>query len=85
MKYQNLVILSINGRSVSVPAGSTVAAAVLASGVSGFRTSVTGALRGPVCGMGVCFECRLTIDGRPGRTSCQTVCQPGMEVVTDAG
>jgi hypothetical protein len=44
---------------------------------------VTGQLRGPLCGMGICFECRLTIDGLPQRASCQTFCRTGMEVRTD--
>jgi aerobic-type carbon monoxide dehydrogenase small subunit (CoxS/CutS family) len=35
-----------------------------------------------MCGMGICFECCAMIDGRRLRT-CQTVCQPGMEIRTD--
>jgi len=33
--------------------------------------------------MGVCFECSVTIDGRPHCRSCQTLCAEGMEVRTD--
>ncbi len=76
--------LTIDGHSFHVPPGTSVAVAVMLSRGPGFRRSVTGRLRGPLCGMGICFECRLTIDGRPQRTSCQTVCRPGMEVRTDA-
>ena len=65
-------------------AGTTVAAAVMASGESAFRRSVTGEPRGPLCGMGICFECRVTIDGVPHSRSCQTPCVEGMEVRTDA-
>jgi succinate dehydrogenase/fumarate reductase-like Fe-S protein len=43
---------------------------------------VGGQRRGPVCGMGVCQECRVTIDGVPHQLACQTVCAPGMDVVT---
>jgi sarcosine oxidase subunit alpha len=78
------VPLTIDGRAVRVPAGTTVAAAVLLTQGPAFRRSVTGEPRGPLCGMGVCFECRLTIDGRPQQRSCQTPCRPGMEVQTDA-
>lgn len=46
------------------------------------RRSVTGMLRGPVCGMGVCQECRVTIDGRPHQLACQTLCASGMRVLT---
>jgi D-hydroxyproline dehydrogenase subunit gamma len=76
--------LTIDGRAVRVPGGTSVAAAVMMARAPGFRLSVTGRLRGPLCGMGICYECRLTIDGLPQRTSCQTPCRPGMEVRTDA-
>lgn len=78
------ISLTIDGQAVKVAPGTSVAAAVLIARGGGFRRSVTGQLRGPLCGMGICYECRLTIDGFPQRTSCQTVCQGGMEVVTDA-
>lgn len=77
------VTLSINGRTVTVPAGTVVAAAVARAGVTLFRRSVSGEARGPLCGMGTCMECRVTIDGQAHRRSCQTPCEPGMEVQTD--
>ncbi len=77
------VYLHVNGVPVSMPAGSTVAAAILKTGESSFRTSVTGEARGPLCGMGICFECRVTIDGEAHCRSCQTICQNGMDVRTD--
>ena len=77
------VTLVVNGVSVTMPAGSMVSAAILKSGVHGFRRSVTGELRGPLCGMGICFECRVTIDGEAHCRSCQTVCKNGMDVRTD--
>ena len=77
------VILSVNGVAVTVPAGSMVSTAVLKTGVSSFRRSVTGEPRGPLCGMGICFECRVTIDGEAHCRSCQTVCRNGMDVRTD--
>ena len=73
----------MNGHPVSVRIGTTVAAVVLAAGETRFRRSVTGEPRGPLCGMGICFECRVTIDGVPHRLGCQTACAPGMEVRTD--
>jgi len=76
------VQLKVNGATVRMPRGSTVAAAVIHSGSSGFRRSVSGQPRGPLCGMGVCFECRVTIDGRAHCRSCQIVCGEGMEVTT---
>jgi len=77
------VTLVVNGVSVSMPAGSMVSAAILKTGVTAFRRSATGELRGPLCGMGRCFECRVTIDGEAHCRSCQTICRDGMDVRTD--
>ena len=78
------VRLLVNGVAVTMPAGSMVSGAVLKAGTSSFRSSVTGELRGPLCGMGICFECRVTIDGEAHCRSCQTICRHGMDVRTDA-
>jgi D-hydroxyproline dehydrogenase subunit gamma len=74
--------LTVNGASVTVLAGATVAVAVAMVGQA-CRTSVRGELRGPLCGTGICFECRVSINGRPHCRSCQILCEPGMEVKTD--
>lgn len=71
-----------DGRRARVPAGITVAAALLDLGIDVFRRSVTGAPRGPVCGMGVCYECRVTIDGVPHRRACIVPVANGMEIAT---
>jgi aerobic-type carbon monoxide dehydrogenase small subunit (CoxS/CutS family) len=75
--------LKLNGKPVTVPEGAMVSAAVALAGVTAFRKSVTGEPRGPLCGMGICFECRVSIDGRAHVRSCQVPCRPGMEVRTD--
>ena len=77
------VRLVVDGVSVTMPEGSMVSAAVLKSGRHGSRRSVTGEARGPLCGMGICFECCVTIDGEAHSRSCQTVCKDGMDVRTD--
>jgi D-hydroxyproline dehydrogenase subunit gamma len=77
------VTIVINGRPQHVAAGTTAAAAVLIAGLPS-RRSVSGEARAPVCGMGVCMECRLTIDGQPHVRSCQVACRDGMEIATDA-
>lgn len=77
---RDAVQMKVNGVTVRVPRGSTVAAAVLLAGRSGFRRSVSGELRGPLCGMGICFECRVAVDGQPHMRSCQLLCRDGMEV-----
>lgn len=77
------VRFTLNGQPAYAPAGVSVAVAVLACGVTAFRKSVTGEPRAPLCGMGICFECRLTIDGHPHQKSCQVVLREGMTVHTD--
>ena len=77
------VTLRVDGRSVSVSPGTVVAAAIAQTGGMKFRRSVSGQARGPLCGMGTCMECRVTINGQAQRRSCQTLCEPGMEVRTD--
>jgi aerobic-type carbon monoxide dehydrogenase small subunit (CoxS/CutS family) len=75
----NSVELQINGRRVTVMSGVTVAAALALSAMPSTRTSVSGEPRTPVCGMGICQECRVLVDGRV-RLACQTLCGPGMQV-----
>lgn len=76
------IAVSVNGVPVRVAAGSSVAVAVMVAGAS-CRTSVSGEPRGPLCGMGICYECRAEIDGTAHQRSCQIACKAGMEVRTD--
>jgi hypothetical protein len=80
------VRVTIDGVVVECAAGSSVAAALLNRGGASawhVRTSVTGSPRGPLCGMGICFECRATVDGVPQVRTCQLPVHDGMEVRTD--
>ncbi len=77
-----LLSVRINGAIRQVARGTTVAAAMLVAD-SPNRISVTGELRGPLCGMGICFECRATINGISHRRTCQILCKQGMTVETD--
>jgi D-hydroxyproline dehydrogenase subunit gamma len=79
----DVVTVRVNDVAMTVPEGCTVAAAVLRAGVECFRRSVTGGARGPLCGMGICFECRVMVDGVAHVRSCQTICENGMDVRTD--
>lgn len=72
----------VDGRAVRVEEGTSVAAALLNAGVTAFRHSVSGEARAPLCGMGICFECRVTVDGMAHVRSCQTACREGMRVET---
>jgi predicted molibdopterin-dependent oxidoreductase YjgC len=74
--------IRVNGRAIQVLAGTTVAAALLKDGQFRFRSSVSGESRAPLCGIGVCFECRVTVDGKLHARSCQVVVRDGMEITT---
>jgi aerobic-type carbon monoxide dehydrogenase small subunit (CoxS/CutS family) len=76
------ITLTVNGSPVSVPHGATVAVAVAIAGQP-CRKSVTGEPRGAFCAMGICYECRVTIDGKHHCRSCQILSEPGMDVRTD--
>jgi hypothetical protein len=73
--------LTINGRATTMPENSTVAAALLMA-KDPCRISVTGEPRTALCGMGICFECRATVDGTIHRRTCQLLCREGMVVET---
>jgi len=75
--------ITIDGSPIAVSPGTTVAAAVMMAGKA-TRTSIGGEPRGPLCGMGICFECRVNINGVPHQRSCQILCRSGMRVSTVA-
>ena len=75
-----------NGRQVEAYEGETVAAALLASGQRMLRrTARRGEPRGLFCGMGICFDCLMHIDGRPNRQACLTPVTEGMHVKIQDG
>ena len=80
----DLVHILVNGAPLQVRAGTSVAAALAQPAPGATRASVTGEPRAPLCGMGVCHECRVRIHGRT-RLACQTVCAEGMEIHTGVG
>jgi NADH dehydrogenase/NADH:ubiquinone oxidoreductase subunit G len=74
----------VNDDPVAARFGDTVAAALLAAGVLRFRLNAAdGSGRGPWCLMGVCQDCRVTIDGRPGMQACAIPVTDGMRIETD--
>jgi D-hydroxyproline dehydrogenase subunit gamma len=80
------VALRVDGRPITAYSGETVFAALLAEGIKVLRhpsQDQARTARGGFCGMGVCQECRVTIDGMPDRRACMTEVRDGMEVCTD--
>lgn len=80
------ILFSFAGQQLDAFEGETVAAAVLASGCQVLRrTSRRSEPRGVLCGMGVCFECLMQIDGRPNVQACLTPVAEGMRVEIQDG
>ena len=78
-----MIVLQVNNKTISVAEGSTVATAIFVSDAGIFRRGVSGERRFPLCGMGVCFECRVTINGIKHQRSCQTLAEEGMKIETE--
>ena len=80
------VTVVINGRSVAVPQGESVAAAVLAENIGYSRTTPVKQLpRAPFCMMGVCFDCLMVIDGVPNQQACMVQVRDGMRIERQHG
>ena len=74
---------TFDGRPVACEPGQTVAAALWASGLRVWRTTPdSGRPRGLYCGIGVCFDCLVTVDGVPNRRACVAPAEPGCRVTT---
>ena len=85
-KPEKLVTVSIEGQSIKVPSGETVAAAVLASGIGYTRTTpVSGAPRAPFCLMGGCYECLMVINDQPNMRACREPVEEGMTIERQHG
>ncbi len=66
------VTITFDGTPVAARRGETIAAALTAAGVRDFRRTAGGSARGLFCGMGVCQECLVDVDGRANRRACMT-------------
>lgn len=76
-----VIRLTVDGTAIEAVAGDSVAAALLAAGFVGFRsTPVSRSPRGPYCMIGNCHDCLVEIDGRPNRQACLVAAEDGMQV-----
>ena len=75
----------LNGRSLRIESGTTLASALLNADVGAFRRSTSGEVRAPLCGMGICYECRVTVDGIAHERACMIVAEAGMRIETPGG
>jgi D-hydroxyproline dehydrogenase subunit gamma len=76
------VEIVVNAKVLRVEPGVTVASALLNNDHHVFRQSTTGDVRAPVCGMGICYECRVTINGVAHQRACMVIVEHGMRVDT---
>jgi hypothetical protein len=76
---------SFEGKAITARAGQSVAAALLEAGERCLRIDEAGNAKGAVCGIGVCWECRCSIDGVPDTRACMTEARPGMIVRRQQG
>ncbi len=75
--------IEVDGNPIVAHEGETIATALLASGIRSFRrTARRDAPRGIFCGMGICFDCTMTVNGVPNVRTCVTQVEPGMKVQT---
>jgi D-hydroxyproline dehydrogenase subunit gamma len=79
------VRIDVDGQEVEAFPGESVATALLGCGTRVFRRTSTGAPRGPLCNMGVCFDCLVTVDGLGQVRACMTAVEDGMSVRTRVG
>lgn len=84
LRVADTVTIVVDGCDIRVPRGTSVASALLGAGMGAFRRSVQGQSRGPLCGMGICYECRVTIDDVPHRRACLVTVADGLSVCTAA-
>ncbi len=80
------VRFTFDGREITAQAGQSIAGALLAAGVRSWRTTrVDRAPRGLFCGIGVCFDCLVDVNGQPGVRACLTEVHDGDCVLTQEG
>ena len=78
--------VTLDGREITALPGQTVAAALWAAGVTSWRaTRGAGRPRGVFCGIGVCFDCLVTVNGRPNQRACLVPARSGDVILTQEG
>ncbi len=75
--------IHVDGKAIEAREGETIAAALLASGIRTFHLSRKNKEpRGLFCGMGVCYECLVTVNGTYEVRACLTPVTEGMQIET---
>lgn len=80
------VRIEVDGKTIEAYEGETIAAALMASGIKGFRyTKKNHDPRGIYCGIGYCTDCMMTVNGEPNIRTCMTMVEDGMKIKTQDG
>ena len=74
--------IEVDGQTILARRGQTVAEALLANGLRVLRTTRKHAPRGVYCGMGICYECRMIVNGVPNVRTCMTLATPECKITT---
>ena len=77
------VTITVDGIPIQTFQGETIAGALLANGQRAWRRTAQGEPRGLFCGIGICFDCTVTVDGVPFVRACLTPVTDGMDVKTE--
>jgi predicted molibdopterin-dependent oxidoreductase YjgC len=78
------VRITVDGDPLTGETGQTIAGVMLAAGRRSWRRTASGAPRGVFCGIGVCFDCLVTVDGTPDVRACRRRAQDGDVVTTQS-
>ena len=77
---------TFDGKPIPAETGQSIGAALIAAGHRSWRrTRVDAAPRGIFCGIGICFDCLVTVDGVANRRACVTEAVDGARVTTQEG
>jgi predicted molibdopterin-dependent oxidoreductase YjgC len=80
------VVIMVDGKAIKAIKGEPIASALLAAGITTFRkTQKMREPRGYFCGLGLCTDCMMIVDGRPNTRTCVTFVRNGMKVETQIG
>ena len=72
----------VDGSVIKARKGETIAEALLNKGITIFRKTRNNMPRGVYCNMGICYECRMIVNGIPNVRSCMTLATPGCSIAT---
>ncbi len=84
IERKKVLSISVNGKDINAYKGETLLAALIASGYKKMKKSpLKNEPRGALCGMGVCFECIVTVNDIPNIRACMTEVENNMKVKID--